>query len=242
MEGTQMNQSQQAERARNAVSAYVESVDVPQYDAAGIAARTSGRNVLRTRPRTAVAALASCAVVAIFVVGSPVVFAQVERMLHAFATVNGQTVPVAVNSVTIDQARRDMPFAVIAPSAVPAGLDENIDELSPTASRLDSHLIFRYNDGEGPPALTIVESSAHAPAHQATRLWMTSGNHAPAPALPAAATGEHAIVQFHDGQTMRQVKVAPISWVVRGTRIDLIATPGMLSGMQLAAIRREMSR
>ena len=246
-----MNQSQQVERTRGAVEDYVGGIEVPHYDADTVAARMNARTHSDAMPRprrwttAALAAFAACAIVVIFVVASPAVIAQVERMLHTFATINGQTVPVAVNSVTLDQARRDMPFAVIAPAAIPPGMTEQIDELNPNSSRLDSRLLIRFSNGDGPPTLTIIERSAHA-TWQQMRLWMTVGNTVPpaAPPLPRAPSGGQMF--FHaefgpDGHVIRQVRVEPISWVVRGTRVDLISPPGFLSPMQIAAIRRAMA-
>lgn len=245
-----MNQSQQAERTRSAVEEYARGIEVPRYDPDAVVARMSARTHADPMPRSrrwstaALTACAACAIVALFIVASPAVLAQVERMLHAFATINGQAVPVAVNSVTLDQAHSDMPFAVIAPAAIPPGLTEQIDELNPNSSRLDSHLLIRFSNGDGPTVLTIMERSVHAAPQARMRLWMTTGpNVAPAvPPLPRVPPGEHMFVQFgHNGQVLRQIRLEPISWVVRGTRVDLISPPGFLSPMQIAAIRRAMA-
>jgi len=153
-------------------------------------------------------------------------------------------VPVAVNEVTLDQARHDMPFAVVAPAAIPAGFTPRIDELTPSSSRLDARLVFRYQGPGSVPGLTIMESRANRGAPEQTKLWMTAGGGAPQapPAMNNVPPGQHAFVQFHrDGGLTQRVRVEPISWVVRGTRVDLISPPGLLTPMQLAAIRREMS-
>jgi hypothetical protein len=240
-----MNQSQQVERARDAVGAFVESIDVPQYNERSVRARASAVAPRSAMPRWAVAAVAACVVLVAFVIGSPSVRAQVEQMLHAFATIGGRPVPMTVNDVTLDQARRDMPFAVVAPAAIPAGFTPRIDELTPSTSPLDARLVFRYQGPGNVPGLTIVESSARHVAPAQTKLWMTTGTDAPPQAPPAmngVAPGEHAFVQFRrDGGAVRQVRLEPVSWVVRGTRVDLISPPGLLSPIQLAAIRRAMS-
>jgi hypothetical protein len=246
MEGMEMNQSQQVEQA---VGAYANAIDVPSYDESAIRrrigdARTNDSRLPSPMLRFSAAAAAACALVAIFVLGSPAVRAQVERMLHAFAVVGGQTVPIAVNnSVTLDQARRDMPFAVIAPAAIPAGFTEQIDELNPT-SRLDSRLVIRLSSPNGGPPVTIMESRAGNGAPDRMRLWMTVGTNAPPnpPALPKPESGQHMFVQLsRNGQVQQRVEVHPITWTARGTRVDLISPPGLLSPMQLAAIHRAMS-
>ncbi len=242
-----MNQSQQVERARDAVGAYVETIDIPQYNEYAVRARANAVAQPRAIPRWAAAAAAACVVLVAFVVGSPTVRAQVEQMLHAFAMIGGRPVPMTVNDVTLDQAQRDMPFHVIAPAAIPAGFTSRIDELTASSSPLDARLVFRYQGpGNGVPGLTIMESSARHGAPTPMKLWMTAGSAAPPQVPPVTKNvppGEHAFVKFgRDGGAMQQVRVEPISWVVRGTRVDLISPPGLLSAMQLAAIRRAMSR
>lgn len=240
-----MNQSQQVERTRDAVGAFVETIDVPQYDSRAVRARSSSVSPRHATPRWTAAAAATSVLIAALLAGSPTVRAQVERMLQAFATINGQPVAVTVNDVTLDQARRDMPFSVIAPAAIPAGFAPRIDELMPSSSRLDSRLIFRYEGAGDGPVLTITEHSARQVAPSQMRLWMTTGAGAPhpPPLMNNVPPGQHAYVQFRaDGTVTQRVKIEPISWVVRGTRVDLISPPGLLSPMQLAAIRRAMSR
>jgi hypothetical protein len=244
-----MNQSQQIERIARASSAYANAIEVPPYQEAAIRLRMRGapantRSGLSDVARFSLAAFAASAVLAIFVLGSPTVRAQVERMLHAFAVVGGQTVPVTVNSATLDQAGRDMPFAVIAPSAIPPGFSGSVDELQPSTARLDSQLVFRFTNSNGGPALTIVESRARKSTPERVRLWMTVGTNPPphAPSLPSPETGRHMFVQFGpSGQVTQRVELHPITWTVRGTRIDLVSPPGLLSPMQLAAIRHAMS-
>jgi hypothetical protein len=238
-----MSQLQQVNRMRSGVAAYVEAIAVPDYDLPAVQALLNQSVAPRGRLRWAAAALAAAVIVVGFVFASPMVVAQVERMLQAFASINGVAVPVNVSSVSLEQARRDMPFDVVAPAAVPAGMRETIDELNVSSSHLDSRLVFRFNSGE--PDITFIESSARARAPQQLRLMMTeSKGGAPLPPMlpPGAQPGHRAFVQFGtNGQMMRRVAVAPIIWVVRGTRIELLSPPGSLSNAQIAAIHRAMS-
>ncbi|HEY2473196.1 MAG TPA: hypothetical protein VGI19_00195 [Candidatus Cybelea sp.] len=186
---------------------------------------------------------------AVLIIGSPIVLAQVARLLQAFEIVGGQTAPVAVNSVSLDQARQDMPFAVIAPAGIPTGMSATIDELNPNSSRLDSRLLFRFSSGTNAPPLTIMESRARGIAQGQTKLWMTWREHVPAgaPALqlvpPSGTSGNRTYLASRTGDNLSQqrVEVRPISWVIRGTRVELISAPGLLSEAQLATIRRAMS-
>jgi hypothetical protein len=252
MKGMEMNQSQRVERLRRVARAYADTVDVPRFSAAAVRARMPVAASSGFAWRWASAALAASLLVVAFAFGGRAVVAQVERMLQAFATIGGQTVPVAVSTVSLEQARRDMPFAVIAPAAIPLGFDETINELNISTSRMDSRLLFQFRNGSA-PELTIIESAARGATPQASmRLWMTQSIRGEAPppvpppamarSLPNAASGEHAFVQFgRNGQVQRRVRLEPLTWVVRGTRIDLISPPGLLTGEQLAAIRRAMS-
>lgn len=243
----EMNQSQRAERLRQVAHSYAESVDVPHFNASAVRSRLrSGSPEGVTWRRAGV--VAAVLLMIAFAFGGRAVIAQVENMLQAFATIGGQNVPVAVTAVTLEQARRDMPFAVIAPAAIPPGFDETINELDVSSSRLDSRLVFQYRNADRGPDLTIIESAARGGTPQSLmRLWMRQSIKgmappAAAPPLPSAAGGEHAYVQFNrNGQVQRRVRIEPLSWVVHGTRIDVISPPGLLSGAQLAAIRRAMA-
>lgn len=242
-----MNQSQQAERLRDAVGAYALGIAIPDYNPTAVRARLKHAAAPPRRLRWVAPVPAAAALVLIVLIfSSPMVIAQVERMLHAFASINGQPVAVAVNSVTLDQARKDMPFAVIAPAAIPAGLSETTNELIPSSSRLDSRVLFQFTNGNEPP-LTIMESRANARTPEQMRLWMTEGKGAPPGGMPqlppSTQKGPKFFAQFRQtGQVTRQVRVEPIAWVVRGTRVELISPPGLLSEAQLAAIHRAMMR
>lgn len=244
----EMNQSQRVERLREIARGYAESIEAPRFNAAAIRSRMPGASWTGFGWRRAGVALAAGLLIFAFAFGGRAVVAQVERMLQAFATIGGQSVPVTVSAVSLEQARRDMPFAVIAPAGIPAGSDETINELSVGSSRLDSRLLFQYRSGDRAPGLTIIESAARGATPQsAVRLWMRYSIRGMAPPgavppLPNAASGEHAFVQFnHSGQVQYRARIEPFTWVVRGTRIDLISPPGLLTAQQLAAIRRAMS-
>ena len=247
-----MNQSSEISRVRDAASAYAENITVPQYNEAAIRSRAAGMpGRLRDWRRSATAVAAAVLLIALVLNGRSVV-AQMEHMLQAFVTVGGRNVPALVRSVSLDQARRDMPFPVIAPAAIPARLQETIDEIVPGTSRIASRLVFQFGSGHGLP-LTIIESSAQAKTIRTQMgLWMKNPNSVakPAPALPPpSANGEHAFMQSQMRAGMQppahigtgQIAVQPIDWSVRGTNIQLISPPGLLSNAQIAAIRRMMS-
>jgi hypothetical protein len=243
----QMNQSQQVEAMRKAAAAYVEAVDVPPYAATVVESRRRDLPVVRRVTWRPAAALVAAIIAVALILNGRAVLAQVEHMLQAFASINGQNVPVAVSTVSLEQARRDMPFAVIAPAGFPAGLDVAINELNFSSSRFDSRLVVQFRNGDHVTPLTIIESSARGKTPSVDmRLWMTQSTKgvlpAAPPALPAAGSN-HAFYQFNsgNGRVMRRFRAEPITWTVRGTQIDLISPPGLLTSTQLAAIRRAMS-
>jgi hypothetical protein len=80
-----MSQLQQVNRMRSGVAAYVEAIAVPDYDLPAVQARLNQSVAPRGRLRWAAAALAAAVIVVGFVFASPMVVAQVERMLQAFA-------------------------------------------------------------------------------------------------------------------------------------------------------------
>ena len=219
---------------------YIEGIDVPDFDLRSIQARCVERVGSIAWRQPAIAAAAVALVIA-FTLSGPAVLAQVERTLRAFVVTGGRTEAVPVQSLTLDQARARVPFTVIAPAAVPAGYQGTIDEIDPGPSRFQSRLVFRFSNGTA-PGFTIMESSA-TQAGTKQRLWMTVGKRGalpPAPGLPAASTGRHAFVEFHGNVVIRRMTIEPISWTVDGTRIDLISPPGVLSKVQMDAIRRAM--
>jgi hypothetical protein len=272
----QMNRNPSDNDVRGVVTQSLEAVDVPAFDAATIRRKvaTGGAQPMRPRawiPRGALVGVPVAVVLVALLANIPLVRAQVERALHAFAVVNGQTVPLNVQAVSLEQARSQMPFAVIAPVGVPAGLRATINTMSSPSAPQTAHVIFEYSNGSGFPVLTIDESSARNSGPQ--QLMVTSsrsvggpppsdaaggpgggGVVAPPPADGAAggdvaggAKGTYVMRQIEvrrvNGQTTkRQVEMHPIVWTVRGTHIMLAASPDSLSQNQVDAIRAAMSR
>ena len=220
-----------------AARAYVDGIDVPAYAEASMRRRRAPAP--RLTMRRIASALAAAAVVAVVAFNTPALVAQVERVLRAFTIVGNRTVPVPVTDVSIAQARRDMPFEVIEPRAIPPGYASTIDEIGPSSDgQTQAQLLFRYMPGIGLPALTIVESKAETGPQHLLMAYAPAGATLPAlPPLPP--NGLHAFTARGGG---RAVEVHPVSWVVRGTRVTLIAEPGALSPLQIAAIERAMSR
>lgn len=222
--------------AKTLVAGYVESLEVPRYSAAAVESRrASAAAQERSWPRMWAAIPAAVAAIAI-VAFAPAVVAQVQRVIQAFTIVNGRPTEVPVQEVSLEQLRADMPFAVVAPANVPANLHEEISEIGTGSS---ARAMFRFSPAGGPPVVTFLESSAadRSPAN----LMMRYGPAGHMPALPPIPVpGSHgAMVIQHNGMQTR-VKVAPIEWVARGTRISLIAMPGTLSRLQMNAILRAM--
>ena len=247
----------------DAIRGGVAAIDVPPLNHAAIRARASdaapepavNRSTPRWRP--ALVAVPAAFAVAIMIVAIPAVRAQVERAIRAFSIVDGRSVPLAVRAVTLDEARSQMPFAIIAPAGVPAGLRGSITELSSPSSPAEAHLVFQYQGSDGFPALTIDESSAATPPASGLMVTETrTSNGAPPdapavapPPLPASARGHEAYVvrnvevrRMNGRTTTHTLEIHPIVWVAHGTRIVLAPTSAAITARELAAIRAAMSR
>ena len=264
-----MNRNPSDNDVRGVVTQSLDAVDVPAFDAAAIRSKVAagGAQPMRPRawiPRGALVGVPAAVVLVALLANIPLVRAQVERALHAFAVVNGQTVPLDVRTVSLEQARAQMPFAVIAPVGVPAGLRAMINTMSSPSAPQTAHVIFQYQDNRGFPVLTIDESSARSAGPQ--QLLVTSSRSVGGPPPPDAAGGPDAggavapppppadgskgtyvirqmDVQRVNGQTVkRQVELHPVAWTVHGTRIVLAAMPDGLSQNQVDLIRAAMSR
>ncbi len=264
-----MNRNPSDNDVRGVVMQSLDAVDVPPFDAAAIRSKSAARDAERIRPRTwiprgALVGVPVAVVLVALLANVPLVRAQVERALSAFAVVNGQTVPLNVRTVSLDEARGQMPFAVIAPVGVPTGLRATINTMSSPSAPQTARVIFQYQDRRGFPVLTIDESSARNVGPQ--QLLVTSSRSVGGPPPPDAAGGPDAggavappppaadgskgtyvirqvEVQHISGQTVKQqVEIHPVAWTVRGTRIVLAASPDSLSQNQINMIRAAMSR
>lgn|GEM_PF-5086892 len=239
-----MNRTAFEEGIRQSVAIYAASIDVPGVDVTSIRARAVdarevGAPVARKRRPRLLTMAATTAVLLILALSAPAVIAGVQRVMQAFIVTNGQRVPLSVRTVSLDQARADMPFTVIVPAAIPTGLQPTIRELG---SGANAHLMFAYsNGGSQLPGLTIMESAAGEP--QPNMQFMESiGKHAlpPPSALPS---GQSAQMQWklRGGQVLKRYKIEPIVWTERGTRVSILAAPS-LTRAQLEAIRSAMQR
>lgn len=228
--------------AKTLVAGYVDAIDVPRFCAAEVESRRMGAAVeARGWPRMWVAIPAAVAAIAL-VAFAPAVVAQVQRVFQAFTIVNGRPSEVPVREASLEELRTDMPFSVVPPEDVPANLHEEISEIGTGSS---ARAMFRFSASGGPPVLTILENSAAN--NPPTNLMVRYGPPGRMPALPPAppqgeapVPGSHAAMAIaHNGMQTR-VRVRPITWVARGTRISLIAMPGTLNRAQLNAILRAM--
>ncbi|HEV3153234.1 MAG TPA: hypothetical protein VGZ02_05485 [Candidatus Baltobacteraceae bacterium] len=232
------NQSSTTDNVRNAVRAYADDIPIPAYDERAIRARLQP-NDNRGRWRRPAVAIAAAAVLAFLVFDGRNVLAQVEHMFHVFVSVNGKMVNANTTAVTLEQARRDMPFTVIAPAGLPSELQGDITEVvPPNGANAGPSLIFRYDTPQGP--LTISESRGLQPGSRDDTMFVSRPAGAPGalPQLPPIRNGGlQAYFRSHGG-TLQTIH--PIVWTAQGTTIVLASPPGVLTSQQIALIQRSM--
>lgn len=171
--------------------------------------------------------------------GVSAVVAQVQRAWQAFTMHEGRMVPLDVRVVGLDQARADMPFRVMAPKALPAGLQVVIRELRSSLSPADASLLFEYRDTRsagGPPRIVITETSVHAASTESDVMFMARPS--TGAALPAPEGAKRGLLM----QSRRAFKLDKNLWVVDGTKIELLSASGTLTSQDIGEIRDAMSR
>jgi len=231
---------------KSAVAGYVDSIAIPAYCAAAIESRQPVVAVERRDSRRVWMSVAAGVAAIALVAFAPAVVAQVQRVMQAFTVVNGRTAELRMQSVSLQQLRADMPFVVVRPANIPANYAEDIEEIG--AGTGAARAMFHYSlAGQAMPSLTILESSAADRSRDGIRVeYSARGGNLPALPPPAfrsqvpSERGEHAVMKTVDNGLQRMIRITPITWVTRGTRVSFIAPPGTLTNLQLKAIVRAM--
>jgi len=232
------------------IADYVGKISVPACDLSAILARRWAR-YKRPLWNAWMSLVVAAGILIAILANVPAVVAQVDRIMRAFTVVNGHTVPLVVEHTTLAEARAHVPFTVIEPAGVPAGLHGTIREFSSESSPNQTRLMIEYRKdaSQMPPPLTIMEIADDGHAEH-NILFMSKGRAgAPPPPVPGAiphgqtggivATQDYKLV--HNGHEKHwKIKLTPVSWVQRGTRVTLMAPPDALSSQQLAAIKMAM--
>jgi hypothetical protein len=159
-----MSRSVHDDALRDLTVRWAKDLEPPAFDVAAIRRRAFQ---LRKAPqfphpivrRAGIAGLVAAVAVLAAVPGVPAIVNNVSRAFHAFVITNGRVQRATTRAVTLDQARTDMPFYVLAPVGLPASLHGTITEVYPSADRADAQLWFRYSGSEPATELTIVETS-----------------------------------------------------------------------------------
>lgn len=231
------------------VADYVGKISVPDCDLSAITAR---RLVERKRSLWGpwMSAVVAAGIFVAILANVPAVVAQVERVFRAFTIVNGHAVPLSVQTVSLEQARAQVPFTVIAPAAVPAGLRATIRTFSSESDPHQARVMFEYRKtgADTPPPLTIMETASDGSERNV--LFMTKSSDAvQVPKLPPGPMqpGDRQSMTVQDYKLVRdgkekhfRIKFQPVSWVQNGTRVTLMSPPDTLTDKQLAAIRTAM--
>jgi len=244
-----MSRKPPADAVAAAVAAYGEAIDVPDIDEAAIAARVRSlsngapRDRFRLRRGSVGAYVAAAAALTLVAVLSnvPAVIAGAERVLQAFTLAGGHATQLTTRTVDFDRARSDMPFFVVAPPAIAGLSNVSIDEVTGGDAGSRAQLVFQMHGAASGREVTFVESELEKNAAR-TLISIGSPTNMVRPRFeppPVTGRGGSAIALrgYADGRSF-----APIAWVTRGTRIVLVAAPGVLSAAEVRDIRRAMSR
>lgn len=228
---------------KSAVAGYVDAIAVPAYSAAAVESRRDVVTVARDSHRVWMSVAAGVAALALVAL-APAVIAQVQRVMQAFTVVNGRTAQLPMQQVSLQQLRADMPFIVVRPVNVPANYTEEIDEIGAGSSTAKA--MFHYSLPGRAPEVTIFESSVADRSPSRIRVeYSTRGGLPPMPPPDFRSQGPlepqtHAVIKTEDNGVAKTIRITPITWVTRGTRITLLVAPGALTRMQIAAILRSM--
>jgi hypothetical protein len=160
----------------------------------------------------------------------------------AFTLVGERTVPMSVRDVDLAQARADVPFEIIVPPSFP-GIATTLREMRSSASPASDSVVFTLDMRRPGPEISIVETRDGGGPRQ---LYLTvrepdrgDAKVAPFRALPKRTSSSDANVSLVGN--VGKGSFVPLTWVTRGTRIVLLSPPGVLSGVQIRAIRSAMS-
>lgn len=242
-----MNRKPPVDAVAAAVVAYGEAIDVPDVDEAAVAARvrklsTGGRRVrFRMRPGSVVALVAIALTLVVISSSVPAVIAGAEHVLQAFTLAGGRTTPLTTRTVDLERARADMPFVVVAPPAIAGLRNVSIDEVTGGDAGSHAQLVFQMHGAASGRDVTFVESKSDKNAARTLIAIGAPTNTVKPQFKPPPVTGRGGSTTllrgYADGRTF-----APLTWVTRGTRIVLVAAPGVLSAAEVRDIRRVMSR
>lgn len=232
-----------------AVIAYCETIEVPDFDEAAVASRHHKREYMieraHARPLRIAAAVTTIIALLLVLRNIPAVGEGIERVLQAFSVVAGGTKPMTIRVVDLERARADVPFAVVEPPRIVGAPIVTVDEMYGDASRSDASIIFEAHGMAPGRDVMIVESQA---GRRLSSTLLSIRGPADAAGLaplgsvePPASSGRRApailLRGYFEGRTF-----TPTTWVAHGTRVVVMSPPGFLTGAQMRAIRRAMSR
>jgi len=234
-----------AESLRDVVASYVHGIDVPKVDERAIVARRGAFAIVEgrfARPLRTVAFAAAAALAIFLGLDSSAVVAGMQRAFAAFALVGERTVPMSVRDVDLAKARADVPFEIIVPPSFP-GITTTLREIRSSATPESASVVFNLDTRRREPEISIVETRDGGGPRQ---LYFTAREPdrgdveiAPFRALPTRTDGADAKISLVG--RVGKGSFVPLTWVTRGTRIVLLSPPGVLSAVQIRAIRSAMS-
>jgi hypothetical protein len=149
---------------RDAVVGWTEDAGSPVLDLAAIRRRAFRLQYpAASRPSLKLQAAIAISVTLALLAAAPsfpAIVSNVSRAFHAFAIGDGRVQTARTRTVTLEQARKDMPFTVLTPAGLPPSLHANINEVYPSGKRAEAQLWFDFSAEEPGKPVTIIEMSA----------------------------------------------------------------------------------
>lgn len=107
-------------------------------------------------------AIAACVVVAMLLAAEPSVSAIVKNAsgaFFAFVVGNGHVHTARTRTVTLEQARKDVPFSVLTPIGIPPSFHAKITEVYPSQHAVDAQIWFEFSSAEPLKSFAILETA-----------------------------------------------------------------------------------
>lgn len=202
-----MNEDWLESRVRLHIVRWVDDMASPSFALPEIRKRASAiesksRLMRNALARTAIAA-AAAAIIALIAPDASAFMKSITSTLNAFIVGGHVVKPTTLRDVSIDEARRDMPFHVLQPGGIPESLQPTITEVFPSSDHTGAQLWFHYVDIHTGRHFTLLETAKTPTNTHRGEVVVTqtdNGTRTSTSALAMGGSGCISISQSHGGQ------------------------------------------